>query len=92
MERKLTADIRRLGARPLSHKIPSRYLQFDPEQMQSFCGQVALKITAVLATAKEKNNVLDVVQRLLSYHSFFFIFSFFWNLGKFSFQEPEART
>lgn len=91
MERKLTADIRRLGACPLSHEIPSRYLQFDPEQMQSFCGQVALKFTAMPATAKTQN-VSDVVQRLLSYHSFFFIFSFFWNLGKFSFQEPEART
>lgn len=77
MERKLTADIRRLGARPLSHEIPSRYLQFDPEQMQSFCGQVALKITAMPATAETQNNVSDVVQRLLSYHSFFLFFHFF---------------
>lgn len=77
MERKLTTDIGRLGAGPLSHEISSRYLQFSPKQMQSFCGQVPLKITAVPATAKTKNNVLDVLPLLLSYHSFFFSLFFF---------------
>lgn len=77
MERKLTADIGRLGAGPLSHEISSRYLQFSPKQMQSFCGQVPLKITTVPATAKTKNNVLDVLPLLLSYHSSFFFLSFF---------------